>query len=154
MASNELWSRIPVDDVGYFQSSELMMMSDADLRSMIDQMERTRYGGWRNYQNRWRDIMGLDSAKPGTRIVDFGCGVGMEALQFAKRGCAVTIADQFQSTVELAERVLRLYGFTPRDCLLISQTSPYVECEEQDIFYANGVLHHIPHAVDVMRRAA
>lgn len=151
----DAWASPPVDDVGYVQSGRLLRFPSYDLMRLIEAMSETRYrlDGWRNYQNKWREYLGLDSTT-GKRILDFGCGVGLEALQFAKTGNQVLLADIAPSNLELAKRVLSLYGFTPEACLSVSNVWPFLECDPVDIFYANGVLHHIPYASDIMRRAS
>jgi 2-polyprenyl-3-methyl-5-hydroxy-6-metoxy-1,4-benzoquinol methylase len=94
----ELWRRIPVDDVGYLTAEELLARSDTDLRTLIDRMEQTRYSGWRNHEGRWRDILGLDTTS-GKTVLDYGCGVGLEALQYARAGNDVVVADLHLPTV-------------------------------------------------------
>src|ERR1051326_6937817 len=87
----EQWSRPPVDDVGYLPSSQLLQLADADLVELIEKMARVRYTGWRNYENRWRVTLGLDDTH-GKRILDFGCGTGLEALQVAPTNCVIVAA--------------------------------------------------------------
>lgn len=147
------WASPPIDDFGYFSSEKLLRLSDTQLKKLIEKMTETRYGldGWRNYQNKWRDCLRLDSTK-GKRILDFGSGVGLEALQFAQNGNRVWLADIVPSNLELAQRVLQLYGYKSEGCLSVTDSWPFLECDPVDIFYANGVLHHIPYAQEIMRR--
>jgi SAM-dependent methyltransferase len=150
------WSRPPLDEIGYIASSELLTYHDAELRRTVETMEGWRYdvAGWRNFDGRWRATLGLDDTH-GKTVLDFGCGVGLESLQFARSGNDVIIADISATNLQLADRVLRLYGFKPHDIRLISNRAPFIAgLHEVDIFYANGVIHHIPYAEDVMRWAA
>ena len=86
------WSAPPVDDVGYLLSEELLTWHDEALLDLINQMAVSRYQGWRNWEMRWRTVLGLDSTRD-SDVLDYGCGVGLEALQYAKLGNRVTIAD-------------------------------------------------------------
>lgn len=147
------WVKVPVDDVGYFRSDHLLKMSDLDLRALVAQCEATRYQGWRNPDNRWRRLMGLDDDITGKQVIDFGCGLGIEALQLARAGATVTVADVHATNVELAVRVLLANGFSPW-AELVTTSAPWVETDEQDIFYANGVIHHIPYAKVLMQHVA
>lgn len=148
------WSRPPLDNLGYTSSADMLRWDDDRLRRAIDQVETTRYTGWRNHNNLWREKLGLDTTTDKT-ILDFGCGAGIEALQFARAGNEVIVADIVKENVLLAHRVLALYGF---DALVapIYDAWPYVITDdvEIDVFYAAGVIHHIPYDRAVMRWAA
>lgn len=146
------WSSPPVDDVGYMSSRRLLQQTDKELISVVRNMRSTRYNGWRNYQGKWRDIFGLDSTSD-KDILDYGCGVGIEALEFSDKN-RVSIADISSSNIALAERVLKLHGILPVHTYLISNQSPYIQTSHQfDIFYCNGVLHHIRHPRPIIERA-
>src|SRR5881296_4309055 len=110
MRAKAEWARPPVDDIGYIASAHMLQWSDDHLRQTVARMERTRYDvwGWRNWRNQWRDFFGLDTTH-GNRILDFGCGVGLEALQFARAGNDIVVADIVADNVMLAERVLKAH---------------------------------------------
>lgn len=140
------WSAPPVDDIGYVPSLELLTYTDDRLRDTVEGMRRVRYdpAGWRNHRNLWRETLGLDTTH-GKHILDFGCGVGLEALQFAETGNTVSIADLSEPNLQVASRVLRLYGYEPESVWLVDASSPYADVSpgSVDVFYCNGVLHHI-----------
>lgn len=138
------WEIIPLDDVGYFSAEDLL--KDPGLDEKIAQMEKTRYGGWRNYDNKWRELLGLDSTR-GKTILDFGCGVGIESLQFTRLGNKVYSADINEASTKLAQRVA---GSIP---VQVTGEYPFWPDIQFDIFYANGVLHHIPYARQILERA-
>jgi SAM-dependent methyltransferase len=146
------WSAPPVDDVGYMESASLLQYPDDQLRVLVDQMRATRYGGWRNHDGKWRDVMGLDSTT-GLDVLDFGCGVGVESLELALVGNQVTVADISESNLALACRVLGLYGCEPVARLLVTDTYPFIQDGAYDVFYCNGVLHHVRWPEQVMGRA-
>lgn len=145
------WANPPVDDLGYLSSAELSEMPNAVLRQLIQEAAGRRYGGWRNHRNLWREKLGLDTTT-GKRILDFGCGIGLEALQFAPRN-EVVVADIVPSNVRLSVRVAKLFGCRVEPAI-IEQEWPFISLERVDIFYCNGVLHHLPYAELVLRRAA
>lgn len=155
----EEWSRPPVDDVGYIPSAELLAKPDSELRALVEQMRTTRYTGWRNHRNLWREVMGLDDPG-GLDILDFGCGTGVEALELALAGNRVTLADITGGNVQLAARILQLYAgdlthMPTIELRLVWDEPPYIDGEPGsfDVFHCNGVLHHIPWARQIMERA-
>jgi SAM-dependent methyltransferase len=150
-AQKVAWSRPPVDDVGYLSSEDLLSYSDEDLRQLVENMEQTRYTGWRSYDGQWRKLFHLD--EPGDALVlDYGCGVGIEALQYAKMGYRVILADIVAANIKLASRILGLYGYEPEARLQLRKTPPdELYSEPIDIIHCVGVLHHIPNALEVLR---
>lgn len=148
------WSSPPVDDVGYISSSELLNLPDDKLRAVMDEARVTRYGGWRNHDGKWRDLMGLDSIH-GKDVIDWGCGTGIEARELASRGNRVVIADICPGNIVLAAKVLSLYGYQ-YGVRAIDPVPPFIPDAPGrfDVFYMSGVLHHIPEPEAVMERAA
>lgn len=143
------WSAPPVDDIGYLLSSDLLTWDDEALADLISQMAQSRYRGWRNYEMRWRNVLGLDRTH-GQDVLDYGCGVGLEALQYAKARNRVTVADIAADNTLLAERVLALEGYECRR-ELIRSNQPFVDTGATfDVIHCCGVLHHIPNADEVV----
>lgn len=146
------WSSPPVDEIGYLLSEELLTWPDDELMDVINRMAESRYSGWRNWQMRWRVILGLDSTRD-KDVLDYGCGVGLEALQYAKRDNRVYLADISQANLELAERVLALEGHLVEGKWLLAETPQ--RCSWQlDVIHCAGVLHHIPEPEPVVEAMA
>ncbi len=145
------WERLPVDDVGYFSPKILDEMDDNEVRVWAEAFESRRYGGWRNVDNRWRECLGLDSTRDKT-VLDYGCGFGIESLQFARNGCDVICGDINPESVGAAVRVLSAFGHEPRSAM-IREDAPFFPDTplEYDVFYSNGVLHHTPFISDILR---
>jgi SAM-dependent methyltransferase len=135
------WRYIPQDGVCYLNSEVFLTWPDEKVLEFIKQFEAVRYHirGWRNWNNLWRSTLGLDTTH-GKRILDYGSGYGIEALQFCRSGNRVTLSDIFPSNVAAAERMLKLSGYEPaRDKIF-------------DIFYSNGVLHHTPEIRGILEK--
>lgn len=138
------WSSPPVDDIGYLPARELLTWDTADLLDIIGRMAQSRYGGWRNWEMRWRTTFSLDRTE-GKRVLDYGCGVGLEALQYAKRGNRVWLADISYDNLSLAQRVLGMEGQQAEGVFLIKEEAPVLTpIEPFDVIHCVGVLHHIP----------
>ncbi len=148
----EEWASPPVDGVGYIPSVRLLQCSDDELRALIQQTEEIRYQKVRNYKGLWRQTLGLDSTYD-KWVLDYGCGIGIEALQYARAGNHVWIADIVQENVLLANRVLRLHGYAPDGMtVLFDNDTDWFRRGWFDVIHCVGVLHHIPDPIPTVRR--
>jgi SAM-dependent methyltransferase len=147
------WSHVPVDDVGYFHSRDLLAKDDAELRQIADAATATRYNGWRNHGGLWAKAMNLDSVQ-GAHVLDFGCGLGTEAVQYAMAGAQVSLADISSTNVLLARRVMGLYGYRPRATWVLRDDPMIPGTPWFDVVHASGVLHHIPEPVPAVGEIA
>lgn len=149
------WAKVPVDNIAYADPNQLKTMPDAQFRELVKRFEDNRYSlsGWRNHKNKWRDYLGLDTTTNKT-VLDFGCGFGIESLQFVKAGNKVILADINQSSLDTARRCVGTVGVQPTQTLLVYGEEPWFQTElTYDIFYSNGVLHHTPKFRDILKRA-
>jgi 2-polyprenyl-3-methyl-5-hydroxy-6-metoxy-1,4-benzoquinol methylase len=155
-AQRAAWSRPPVDDVDYISSTSMLEYDDSRLRELVDRMTHTRFSTseWRNFDNRWVSTLRFDSTR-NAQVLDFGCGVGVEALRYALAGNSVSIADIVEDSVRLATRVLGLYDQRPEATYVVGCEPPFVlrPDESIDVFHCSGVLHHIPYARAVVEDA-
>jgi SAM-dependent methyltransferase len=141
------WSRLPVDDRGYLPMWLLATAPAEELAAIAATMEQVRYQGWRNHEGRWRDVLGLDTTHAKT-VLDYGCGVGLEALQYAKAGNQVVVADINPEAALIAQRLLAACGFQAADYAQIMDPPRLESPRPQrtfDVVHMAGVLHHIPH---------
>lgn len=146
------WRCPPVDDVGYIDSAQMLAMPDQELKALVRRMEDTRYLGWRNHEGRWRRALHLDDTR-GARVLDYGCGVGLEALQYVRKGNEVTVADFVHGNVTLAMRVLWLLGYgVPGVTLAGDDSDADIFGQEFDVIHCAGVLHHIVEPRPVVER--
>jgi SAM-dependent methyltransferase len=131
-------------------------MNDHEFCSVMRQMEENRYGGWRNVRNRWIDALRIDDTE-GKRVLDYGCGVGVEALQFAGSN-RVWVADIAPGNLEVAKRLFALSDYELEGALLIKGSPPFIQATEKfdpdaafDVIHCSGVLHHIVDPVPVVK---
>src|SRR5881296_3694112 len=152
--AQQAWSRLPCDELGYLSTDHLLRRSAEQLRDMIATMKQMRYDqqGWRNWNNQWREFFGMDTTT-GKRILDFGCGVGLDALQFAESGNDVMLADINWESVQIATRVLQAHNCEPADMIQVYDDTPFfTTIGEVDVFYSAGVLHHTPEMRRILDR--
>lgn len=146
------WSSPPVDDVGYLPATEMLKWSDEQLLETVATMRHARYEGWRNWQGNWEVLFGYEQCVD-LDVLDFGCGIGLEALRYAENGNRVTVADISRENVELAQRLLALHGVTAAG-IVLDERRNFLPAEAFHLIVASGVIHHIPEPERVLRGMA
>ena len=150
-ARRKAWSSPPVDDIGYLPAETLLEMDDDKFKSVIEQAVHNRYSGWRNHRDNWTRLLTQWDSTAGQRILDYGCGIGLEGLILAKQN-DVHLADISDGNLAVAERAFLLNGYQPAGVHPIQGQAPFLEpAPEVDIILCLGVLHHIPDPVPVVR---
>lgn len=86
------------------------------------------------------DVENID----GKRILDVGCGRGVESVVCAKYGANVTGVDISEEAIRIARKVSEVNGVYDR-CEFSVQNVQNMEFEDEkfDIVFCNAVLHHI-----------
>ncbi len=78
----------------------------------------------------------------GKHLLEVGCGLGYDAVEFLKRGVRVTATDLTQSAVVLARRHFAIAELQPEDVRVENVLALSFPDETFDAVWANGVLHH------------
>jgi 2-polyprenyl-3-methyl-5-hydroxy-6-metoxy-1,4-benzoquinol methylase len=137
--AREQWSH---DPAGAIYGRE----HDFGTREFFDAVERHRYS---EYAPWMPQVMGFNDFK-GARLLEVGCGMGTDLLQFARGGANVTGIDLTPRSVEISRRHFEVYGqrgdFAISDC----ERLPF-KSETFDVVYSNGVLHHTPDTAGAVR---
>jgi len=87
---------------------------------------------------RWKD----------KRVLEVGCGIGTDTINFARAGAQVTAVDLSTESLAVARKRAEVFGFKDRitfhqaDAERLSATVPV---ERYDLVYSFGVIHHTPH---------
>ncbi|HEV2912831.1 MAG TPA: class I SAM-dependent methyltransferase [Pyrinomonadaceae bacterium] len=108
-------------------------------RAFFDEVERQRYT---EYAPWMRSVMGFDRFA-GARLLEIGCGMGTDLLQFARGGARCTGIDLTPRSVEISRHRFALYGLPCDFTLSDAEHLPFAD-ESFDVVYSNGVLHHTP----------
>ena len=87
-------------------------------------------------------VMGFNEFK-GARLLEFGCGMGTDLLQFARGGARVTGADLTPRSIEISKKRFSLYDMPASFVITDGERLPFAD-ESFDVVYSNGVLHHTP----------
>lgn len=77
----------------------------------------------------------------GRHLLEVGCGLGFDSLEFLKRGVRVTATDLTPTAVDLARRHFEIEGVHPEDVRVESVLELSFASDSFDAVWANGVLH-------------
>jgi SAM-dependent methyltransferase len=118
-------------------------------KQFFDEVERFRYAT----QPFMRTMMEFDNFR-GKRILEIGCGLGTDLLQFARSGAVVTGVDLTPASVELVRRRFALEALPVDAQVADAEHLPFADASF-DVVYSFGVLHHTPNtqkAIDEVYR--
>jgi ubiquinone/menaquinone biosynthesis C-methylase UbiE len=107
-------------------------------KEFYEEVERFRY----QTQPFMRTVMGFDDFK-GKKLLEIGCGLGTDLLQFARGGADVTGIDLTPVSIELVKKRFALYGLAVRAQVADAEHLPFSD-NAFDVVYSFGVLHHTP----------
>src|SRR5216683_5167428 len=136
--AREQWSHDPAGAV-YGREYEF------GTREFFDAVERHRYS---EYAPWMPEVMGFDDFA-GARLLEVGCGMGTDLLQFARRGAKVTGVDLTPRSIEISRQHLAVYGEGGDFAISDGESLPFAD-ESFDVVYSNGVLHHTPDTAAVV----
>lgn len=84
----------------------------------------------------------------GKKVLEIGCGIGTDTMNFARAGAQVTAVDLSEKSLELARLRARVFGFEDRIRFIHADAEHLAEnvpAEPYDLIYSFGVIHHTPH---------
>jgi len=89
----------------------------------------------------------------GKRVLEVGCGIGTDAINFVRAGANYTGIDVSQKSLDLTQRRLEVFGLNGR--LLhanVEELSSHLSGETFDLIYSFGVLHHTPSSSSALKQ--
>ncbi len=118
-------------------------------REYFDQVETRKYRvephipGFADFP-RWR----------GKRVLEIGCGIGTDAVNFARNGAQYSGVELSDASLEIAKRRFEVFGLPGRFFLgNAEEVDGLVRETGFDLVYSFGVIHHTPHPERVVRAA-
>ena len=137
--AREQWSQDPCGAV-YDREHEF------GTREFFDTVERHRYSEYAAWMPR---VMGFDKFRD-ARLLEIGCGMGTDLLQFARGGAHCTGIDLTPRSIEITRHRFRLYDADGAFMISDGEHLPFRD-ESFDVVYSNGVLHHTPDTAGAIR---
>jgi 2-polyprenyl-3-methyl-5-hydroxy-6-metoxy-1,4-benzoquinol methylase len=119
-------------------------------REYFDEVEARKYfveghiTGFAEFE-RWR----------GKKVLEIGCGIGTDTVNFARHGAQVTSVDLSEKSLRLARQRAGVYGFQEQVRFYLGnaeELSSFVPVEPYDLIYSFGVIHHTPHPERVLEQ--
>jgi len=111
-------------------------------KEYFDEVEKRKYfvephiPGFAQFE-RWRE----------KRVLEIGCGIGTDTINFARAGASVTAVDLSDESLTIAKRRAEVFGledkidfFQANAEELMSRVPP----QQYDLVYSFGVIHHTP----------
>lgn len=84
----------------------------------------------------------------GKRVLEIGCGLGTDTINFARQGARVTAVDLSEESMALAKKRAQVFGLADRIDFRLGNSeelASFVEPAPYDLIYSFGVIHHTPH---------
>lgn len=84
----------------------------------------------------------------GKKVLEIGCGIGTDTINFARNGAQVTAVDLSDKSMEVAKQRAKVFGLEDRIRFFhgnSEQLSSIVPADKFDLVYSFGVIHHTPH---------
>src|SRR5260370_37133757 len=121
--------------------------SDAEMgtREFFDRVEAHRY------EKEWHIPEAADfAAARGLRVLEIGCGLGTDGVQFAKAGADYTGVDLTEAAIDLARGNFAQRGLPGKFKVADAENLDFAD-NSFDIVYSHGVLHHTPDIAGAVR---
>ncbi len=85
----------------------------------------------------------------GKRVLEIGCGIGTDTINFARAGANVFAVDLSDRSLEVARERAKVFGFE-NNIRFIQANAEEIDKvlprgEKYDLVYSFGVIHHTPH---------
>ncbi len=152
--SAQTFEQVPIDQVrDYWDRRPCNIRHStkpAGSREYFDEVERRKYfvephiPGFAEFP-RWQ----------GKRVLEIGCGIGTDTINFARNGAQVTAIDLSEKSLEMARRRAEVFGLSDRIRFFhgsAEQLQQVVPPEPYDLVYSFGVIHHTPHPERVLEQ--
>jgi ubiquinone/menaquinone biosynthesis C-methylase UbiE len=90
----------------------------------------------------------------GKKVLEIGCGLGGESINFARAGAEVTAFDLSEKSLELAKKRAEVFGLTDKIKFYqgnAERLCEIVPIEQYDLIWSFGVIHHSPHPEKIIK---
>jgi SAM-dependent methyltransferase len=89
----------------------------------------------------------------GKRVLEIGCGIGTDTINFARAGAKVTAIDLSERSLDIASQRAKLYGLNINFYHgSAEELSSIIPVQPYDLIYSFGVIHHTPHPQRVIEQ--
>lgn len=89
----------------------------------------------------------------GKKVLEIGCGIGTDTMNFARAGAEVTAVDLSSESLKLARKRAEVFGLEDRIKFYEANAenlSTIIPPQKYDLVYSFGVIHHSPHPDEIV----
>jgi len=83
----------------------------------------------------------------GKEVLEIGCGIGTDTINFARHGANVTVLELSPKSLELARRRAEVFGLADKIVFYngnAEEMTSFLPPKRYDLIYSFGVIHHSP----------
>ncbi len=83
----------------------------------------------------------------GKKVLEVGCGIGTDTINFARAGASVTAIDLSEESLKIARKRAEVMGVADRISFYQANAEEFsrsIPVEAYDLVYSFGVIHHTP----------
>ena len=91
----------------------------------------------------------------GKKVLEIGCGIGTDTINFARAGAEVTAVDISAASVKLARKRAEVMGLADRITFYEANAenlSDFIPEQKFDLVYSFGVIHHSPNPEKIIEQ--
>lgn len=90
----------------------------------------------------------------GKHVLEIGCGIGTDAINFARNGAILTVVELSEESLKLAKQRFSVYGLNANFVLGSAEDLDTLLPKEAkfDLIWSFGVIHHSPHPEIILRK--
>ncbi len=155
MEADQPFADVPIDKVrNYWDARPCNIRhspKEVGTREYFDEVEQLKYF----VEPHIREFAEFDRWKD-RRVLEIGCGLGTDTVNFARAGAHVTAVELSQTSAELTRRRLEVFGLSDRAIVYVGNAEelPSIVPEQTfDLVYSFGVIHHSPHPRRIVEHA-
>lgn len=124
--------------------------AEVGTREYFDQVEARKYfvephiPAFANF-DAWRD----------KKVLEIGCGIGTDTINFARAGADVTAVDLSAESIKLAKKRSEVFGLADRIAFYEANAetlSDFIPRQTYDLIYSFGVVHHSPNPEKIIEQ--
>lgn len=91
----------------------------------------------------------------GKKVLEIGCGIGTDTMNFARAGAEVTAVDLSSESIKLAKKRAEVFGLSDKIQFFeanAERLSEFIPPQKYDLIYSFGVVHHSPHPEKIIEQ--
>ena len=92
----------------------------------------------------------------GKQVLEIGCGIGTDTINFARHGAEVTVAELSDESLKVAQQRADVFGVGNNITFNngnAEKLTDFVPVKHYDLVYSFGVIHHSPHPERILEQA-